>query len=82
MFGLTSQQYKPLTKGILFLHLWNILKENFPFSVVGKIHYKYANIKKKIKCTFRYGTEHLLFTPSADKDRSPATYNSLFCIVQ
>ena len=47
MFGLTSQQYKPLTKGILFLHLWNILKENFPFSVVGKIHYKYANIKKK-----------------------------------
>jgi hypothetical protein len=87
LFGLTSHQYKPLTEGVLFLCLWNILKESFPFSVVGKNHYKYANIKTKTKISnvqniFRYGTEHLLFTPSTDKDRSPATYNSLFCIVQ
>jgi hypothetical protein len=54
MFGLTCHQYKPLTEGFLFLHLWNILKESFPRNVVGKNHYKYATIrtkKKRIKCT-------------------------------
>jgi hypothetical protein len=47
MFGLTCHQYKPLTEGVLFLRLWNILKESFPCNVAGKNHYKYVNIKTK-----------------------------------
>jgi hypothetical protein len=54
MFGLTCHQYKPLTEGVLFLCLWNILKESFPCNVVGTNHYKYANIKKKIKMIQMY----------------------------
>jgi len=79
MFGLMCHQYKPLTERVSFLRLWNILN-----SITNMLILKQNKKKNEsnVYNIFRYGTEHLLFTPSIDKDRAPATYNSLFCIVQ